>query len=230
MPRSPARAGTANRTMLIHPELGTWFFLAELLTTLELAPDAPLAGSLRELHALHHRLPDRGDHRPAAARCAPLHLLPHDRAQRQHSRGVAAAHRRPHLRLRRLPHACPWNRFAQASQEGAFAARAVCPPAGRCAISSALDDDAFRALFRTSPIKRIKRRGFLRNVCVALGNVGTLDDLAGAGKQPRAIPNRSSPSTRSGRSGASSSATAAGRERDLEQSWLAVRPFAEMVS
>jgi epoxyqueuosine reductase len=41
----------------------------------------------------------------------------------------------------------------------------------------ALDDDGFRALFRKSPIKRIKRRGFLRNVCVALGNVGASEDL-----------------------------------------------------
>jgi len=41
----------------------------------------------------------------------------------------------------------------------------------------ALDDEQFRVLFRGSPIKRIKRRGFLRNVCVALGNVGTAEDL-----------------------------------------------------
>ena len=41
----------------------------------------------------------------------------------------------------------------------------------------ALDDDAFRTLFRGSPIKRIKRARFLRNVCVALGNIGTRDDL-----------------------------------------------------
>ncbi len=40
-----------------------------------------------------------------------------------------------------------------------------------------LDDDRFRRLFRNSPIKRTKRRGLLRNVCVALGNVGTADDL-----------------------------------------------------
>ena len=40
-----------------------------------------------------------------------------------------------------------------------------------------LDDDKFRQLFRGSPIKRTKRRGLLRNVCVALGNVGTADDL-----------------------------------------------------
>ena len=41
----------------------------------------------------------------------------------------------------------------------------------------ALDDAQFHALFRRSPIKRIKRRGFLRNVCVALGNVGDPTDL-----------------------------------------------------
>ena len=41
----------------------------------------------------------------------------------------------------------------------------------------ALDAEQFRTLFRGSPIKRIKRRGFLRNVCVALGNVGTKKDL-----------------------------------------------------
>ena len=40
-----------------------------------------------------------------------------------------------------------------------------------------LDDNNFRRLFRNSPIKRTKRRGLLRNVCVALGNVGTADDL-----------------------------------------------------
>ncbi len=40
-----------------------------------------------------------------------------------------------------------------------------------------LDDEQFRELFRHSPIKRIKRRGFLRNVCVALGNAGDESDL-----------------------------------------------------
>ena len=40
-----------------------------------------------------------------------------------------------------------------------------------------LNDDQFRRLFKNSPIRRIKRRGFLRNVCVALGNVGDPSDL-----------------------------------------------------
>jgi epoxyqueuosine reductase len=40
-----------------------------------------------------------------------------------------------------------------------------------------LTDEEFRALFRNSPIKRIKRRRLLRNVCVALGNVGSVSDI-----------------------------------------------------
>jgi len=73
--------------------------------------------------------------------------------------------------------ACPWNRFAQTSRESTFAAREY---VHEWALRDflALDDEGFRRLFRKSPIKRIKRRGFLRNVCVALGNVGTRDDLA----------------------------------------------------
>jgi epoxyqueuosine reductase len=42
---------------------------------------------------------------------------------------------------------------------------------------AALSDDEFRSLFRRSPIRRIKRNRFVRNVCVALGNVGTEADL-----------------------------------------------------
>ena len=66
--------------------------------------------------------------------------------------------------------------FASASRETAFAAR---PFVHDMSLRDflALDDEGFRVLFRKSPIKRIKRRGFLRNVCVALGNVGTRDDL-----------------------------------------------------
>ena len=40
-----------------------------------------------------------------------------------------------------------------------------------------LTDDQFRTLFRNSPVKRIKRARFVSNVCVALGNVGTAEDL-----------------------------------------------------
>ncbi len=66
---------------------------------------------------------------------------------------------------------CPWNRFAAASRDLAFAARAdlVSPPLAELL---ALDDAAFRARFSGSPVKRIGRNRFVRNVCIAAGNSG----------------------------------------------------------
>lgn len=72
--------------------------------------------------------------------------------------------------------ACPWNRFAQVSREASFHARpAIFKHRLRDFLTMTVED--FRETFAKSPIKRIKRDRFLRNVCVALGNTGTLDDL-----------------------------------------------------
>jgi epoxyqueuosine reductase len=163
-------------TMLISPKLGGWFFLAELLTTLDLEPDEPQAhrcGSCTRCITAC----------PTAAITAPYQLD----AQRCISyltielKGSIPEDLRPLVGDRiygcdDCTAACPWNRFASASTEATFAAR---PHVHAYALRDylTLDDEQFRALFRKSPIKRIKRRGFLRNVCVALGNVGTLDDL-----------------------------------------------------
>ncbi len=64
---------------------------------------------------------------------------------------------------------CPWNKFAAASRESRVQARAalVSP---RLADLAALDDAAFRALFAKSPVKRIGRHRFVRNVLYAIGN------------------------------------------------------------
>jgi epoxyqueuosine reductase len=72
--------------------------------------------------------------------------------------------------------ACPWNRFAQTTSEMRFR---MPPPLLRLALRdlAALTEEEFRRLFRGSPIKRIKHNRFIRNVCVALGNVGTIEDL-----------------------------------------------------
>jgi epoxyqueuosine reductase len=74
--------------------------------------------------------------------------------------------------------ACPWNKFAQVSQEATFQARESVFSKGLRDFLT-LTDDEFRTLFAKSPIKRIKRPAFIRNVCVALGNTGTIDDLPG---------------------------------------------------
>ncbi|PYI77435.1 MAG: tRNA epoxyqueuosine(34) reductase QueG, partial [Verrucomicrobia bacterium] len=72
--------------------------------------------------------------------------------------------------------ACPWNRFAKISRETTFA---MWPQIAAMKLRDylGLNDEKFRRLFRNSPIKRAKRRGLLRNVCVALGNIGTAEDL-----------------------------------------------------
>jgi epoxyqueuosine reductase len=72
--------------------------------------------------------------------------------------------------------ACPWNRFAEASRDAALQARGdLLGTPLRDFL--ALDNASFKNLFRNSPILRAKRRGFLRNVAVALGNTGTPEDL-----------------------------------------------------
>jgi epoxyqueuosine reductase len=66
---------------------------------------------------------------------------------------------------------CPWNKFAQAGREAKLAARAELR-APRLAELARLDDAAFRALFTRSPVKRVGRDRFVRNVLIAIGNSG----------------------------------------------------------
>ncbi len=67
---------------------------------------------------------------------------------------------------------CPWNSYAVATEEPAFQEREGVK--GLIELMQ-LDDEGFRSRFRKSPVKRIKRRGLLRNVAVALGNSGRLE-------------------------------------------------------
>ena len=74
---------------------------------------------------------------------------------------------------------CPWNKFAVASHESRVQAReALVSP--RLADLAALDDPAFRALFSKSPVKRIGRDRFVRNVLYAIGNSGDAGLVASA--------------------------------------------------
>ena len=70
---------------------------------------------------------------------------------------------------------CPWNKFAQVAAEQAFHSREALT-APRLMELAALDDAAFRSLFAGSPVKRIGRDRFVRNVAYALGN--SADPLA----------------------------------------------------
>ena len=68
---------------------------------------------------------------------------------------------------------CPWNKWAKLTQEAAFSVREY--PDLRDLLK--LDESGFNELFAGSPIRRLKRPRFLRNVCVVLGNTGDPGDL-----------------------------------------------------
>lgn len=162
-------------TMLIDPKLGTWFFLGEILTTLELpadTPQEPRCGSCQRCIVACPTGAITEPHRLDARRCISYLTI--------ELKGSIPLELRPLIGDRIYGcddclDACPWNRFASASREAAFAAGPAIGMQLRDYL--ALDEAKFRDLFRQSPIKRIKRGGFLRNVCVALGNVGSREDL-----------------------------------------------------
>jgi len=70
---------------------------------------------------------------------------------------------------------CPWNRFAKASTEAKFAAREYIDMPLQEFLN--LSEENFRSLFSRSPVKRIGRDRFLRNVCIAIGNIGNIYDI-----------------------------------------------------
>jgi epoxyqueuosine reductase len=164
-------------TMLINTRLGTWFFLGEILTTLKLPPDPPQRDRCGTCERCITACPTgaiTAPHRLDARRCISYLTI--------ELKGAIPLELRSLIGNRIFGcddclDACPWNRFAQTSRETGFSARKA--TAGMLLRDYLeLDDIEFRALFRNSPIKRIKRRGFLRNVCVALGNVGGSADLS----------------------------------------------------
>jgi epoxyqueuosine reductase len=163
-------------TMLIHPKLGPWCFLAAVLTTLEFLADKPMHDHCGKCTRCLTACPTGAITAPYqvdARRCI-SYLTIENKGSIPEEFRTAVGDRI--YGCDECLEVCPWNRFARQSNETTFAAREyVHGWALRDFL--ALDDDRFRQLFRKSPIKRIKRRGFLRNVCVALGNVGTRDDL-----------------------------------------------------
>jgi epoxyqueuosine reductase len=163
-------------TMQIHRGLGTYFFLASIITTLDLEPDTPAKDLCGKCTRCIDACPTKAitaPHRLDARRCVSYLTIEH--------KGSIPLEFRPLMGDRIYGcddclAACPWNKFAQRSQDAIFHARdEVFGQSLRDLL--ALTDEAFRALFRRSPIKRIKRPAFLRNVCIALGNTGTAEDL-----------------------------------------------------
>jgi epoxyqueuosine reductase len=164
-------------TNLISRSLGNWILLAEILTDLPLPPDAAernRCGSCTRCIAAC----------PTAAIVAPFELD----ARKCISYLTIECRETIPLELRPLiGHrvfgcddclaACPWNRFAQAARVMAPAARPDLAQLNLCDVLN-LSESEFVARFAGTPIIRTKRRGLIRNACVALGNVGETNALA----------------------------------------------------
>ena len=163
-------------TLQIHRRLGTWFFLAEILTTLELPPDPPLADHCGNCTRCLTACPTQAitaPHRVDARRCLAYLSIEHKGPIPEEFRRAMGG------RIYGCDdclEACPWNRFAQVSADLTFQARAAIFD-HRLRDFLTLDAAGFRRLFAGSPIARLKRPRFLRNVCVALGNTGDSEDL-----------------------------------------------------
>jgi epoxyqueuosine reductase len=156
-------------TNLVSRDFGSWLFLGVVLTDLELAPDPPAEDRCGQCRACLDICPTNAFPAPYqldARRCISYLTIEHP--------GPVPEDLRPLIGNRIYGcddclAVCPWNKFAQAGREAKLAARdgLVSPPLPELA---ALDEAAFGALFRKSPVKRIGRDRFVRNVLYAIGN------------------------------------------------------------
>ena len=158
-------------TCLIHPRLGSYFLLAEVLLGLELEPDPPW-------------LADRcGSCQRCIQACPTACILPDRTLDARRCISYLTIELKgpipPDLRPLTgewvfgcdiCQQVCPWNRFAAPAGDPAFAPR---PGLAQPSLADELDltAEAFNRKFKGSPVKRSKRRGYLRNAAMALGNL-----------------------------------------------------------
>ncbi len=158
-------------TNLVSRDFGSWLFLGAILTTLEMAPDTP-----------------ETDHCGSCGRC--LEVCPTDafpapyRLDSRRCISYLTIEHKGHI-AREFRAAignrvygcddclavCPWNKYAQATKDYAFVPRLELTRP-KLVDYVALDDEGFRRVFSASPIKRIGRDRFVRNVLIAIGNSG----------------------------------------------------------
>ena len=163
-------------TVQIHRQLGTWFFLAELLTTLDLPADQPFGDHCGKCTACIDACPTDAitqPHRVDARRCISYLTI--------ENKGPIPEEFREAIGDRlygcdECLEVCPWNRFAKLSSEARFHAReSIFDLKTRDILNLTRED--FSRIFAKSPIKRIKLPRLIRNACVVLGNTGTKGDL-----------------------------------------------------
>jgi epoxyqueuosine reductase len=158
-------------TNLVARAWGSWLFLGEIYLGIALPPDAPEADHCGQCRRCLDACPTAAfpaPYRLDARRCISYLTIEH--------KGPIAAELRPLIGNRIYGcddclAVCPWNKFARAATLPGLSPRdgLAAPPLETLA---ALDDAEFRARFSGSPIKRIGRDRFVRNVLIAIGNSG----------------------------------------------------------
>jgi epoxyqueuosine reductase len=155
-------------TCLINEPQGSWFFLGELITSLELEPDGPPAGRCGTCTACIEACPTqaivpKGDGWTLDSRLCISYLTIELRGEipREMHAGIGDNVYGCDV----CQDVCPWNRKAPVTEEAAFQARPV-----RLDELPGMTEDAFRERFRKSPVARTKHAGLLRNAAIVIAN------------------------------------------------------------
>ena len=156
-------------TNILARDLGSWFFLGAIFTTLDLPPDAPEISHCGSCRACLDACPTGAFPAPYqldARRCISYLTIEHKGPVDPELRALMGN------RIYGCDDclaACPWNKFAAAARDIGYQPRVGAPELAELV---ALDDAAFRERFAGSPIKRIGRNRMVRNVLYAIGNSG----------------------------------------------------------
>jgi epoxyqueuosine reductase len=156
-------------TNLVSREFGSWLFLGEIYTAMDLTPDTPMADHCGSCRACLDVCPTNafdGPRRIDARRCISYLTIEH--------KGHIPAELRPLMGNRIYGcddclAICPWNKYASMTSDPDLMSKLELD-APRLADFSLLDDTAFREVFSGSPVKRTGRDRFIRNVLIAIGN------------------------------------------------------------
>jgi epoxyqueuosine reductase len=160
-------------TILVEPQRGTWSFLANIVTTLELPPDRAGVDRCGSCTRCLDSCPTGAITAPYqldARRCISYLTIEHDGPIPLEFRAAIGD------RLYGCDECldvCPWNRWAVPQAEAKFTARELPSLSEMLQWSEA----TFTARMQGSPLRRLKLRRLKRNICVVLGNVGTFQDL-----------------------------------------------------